>query len=88
MCLVAEQYKHHYKFRSLDETGNAIVILSAGFSEYTLDKTTYKMAKSYVFLTNISCMMVNFNKKVDKIKANVYDVPKNLFQDERDIEKL
>lgn len=32
ICLVSEQYKHHYKFRALDETGNAIIVLSAGRS--------------------------------------------------------
>ena len=46
------------------------------------------MAKSYIYLTNISCMMVNVNKKVDTIKVHVYDVPKQMFKDEADIKKL
>jgi hypothetical protein len=46
------------------------------------------MAKSYIYLTNISCMMVNVNKKVDKIKVHIYDIPKQVFKDEQDIKKL
>ena len=46
------------------------------------------MAKSYIYLTNISCMMVNVNKKVEKIKVHVYDVPKQVFKEEQDIKKL
>lgn len=34
ISLISEQYRHHYKFRSLTETGNTILILSAGSSTY------------------------------------------------------
>ena len=30
ICLISEQYRHHYKFRALTETGNKIILLSAG----------------------------------------------------------
>lgn len=32
--------------------------------------------------------MVNVNKKVDKIKVHIYDIPKQVFKDEQDIKKL
>ena len=68
--MISEQYRHHYKFRTLTETGNMILILSAGNFEmnigqscYETDITTYKMAKSYVYLTNVNCSLINFNNK-------------------------
>lgn len=61
--MISEQYKHHYHFRSLSETGNAITVVSAGKSIYEVDLTTYKMAKSNVYLTNISCTHVNLRRK-------------------------
>jgi hypothetical protein len=30
ISLISEQYRHHYQFRSLTESGNTIILLSAG----------------------------------------------------------
>lgn len=72
ISLISEQYKHHYEFRSLTETGNAITILTAGNSFYCIDESNYKMAKSYVYLTNVSCVMVNLSRPSHpKVKADI-----------------
>jgi hypothetical protein len=47
-------------------------MLSAGPSEYEVDQTTYKMAKSYVYLTNINCSLINFGNKTETaVKVNL-----------------
>jgi hypothetical protein len=46
----------------LSETGNAITIVSAGKSFYTVDLTTYKMAKSNIYLTNINVIHINLKR--------------------------
>ena len=73
--LISEQYRHHYKFRTLTETGNTIIMLSAGKSEYEVDLTTYKMAKSYVYLTNVNVSYLNFaNKSRSAIKVDLIEL--------------
>jgi hypothetical protein len=36
-----------------------------GNSKYEVDEVSYKMAKSYVYLTNITCYLINFSKKIE-----------------------
>lgn len=75
ISLISEQYRHHYQFRTLTETGNTIIMLSAGSSEYEVDQTTYKMAKSYVYLTNINCSLINFGNKTETaLKAHIVEL--------------
>lgn len=50
-------------------------MLSAGSSEYEVDQTTYKMAKSYVYLTNINCSLINFGNKTETaLKAHIVEL--------------
>jgi hypothetical protein len=73
----------------LTETGNTIILLSAGSSEYEADLTTYKMAKSYVYLTNINVSLVNFGNKTESVmKASLVDLNKNPIFDPKEAKKL
>ena len=88
ISLISEQYKHHYYYRSLEETGNAIAVVSAGKSVYTTDETTYKMAKSNIYLTNISCTHINLNRKEEFIKVNIIRMKEKPRYKKEDVEKL
>jgi hypothetical protein len=55
----------------VSETGNAITIVSAGKSNYRVDETTYKMAKSNIYLTNISCIHINLKRREPKIEVEI-----------------
>lgn len=88
ISLIAEQYKHHYYFRSLEETGNAITVVSAGKSLYTVDETTYKMAKSNVYLTNISCLQINLKRREPSISVKIACMKQKPRFQKEDIDKL
>lgn len=88
ISIISEHYKHHYYFRSVTESGNAITILSAGKSIYTVDETTYKMAKSNINLTNISCILINLKRREPKLKVEILMIDKKPRYQKEDIEKL
>jgi len=50
-------------------------MLSAGPSEYEVDLTSYKMTKSYVYLTNVNCSLINFGNKTETaVRANLVEL--------------
>lgn len=50
------------------------MIISAGKSFYLTDKTTYKMAKSNVYLTNIHALHVNLRRYTSQVAVKVTDL--------------
>lgn len=50
------------------------MVISAGKSFYRTDKTTYKMAKSNVYLTNIHALHVNLRRYASEVAADVTDL--------------
>ena len=51
--------------------------------------TTYKMAKSYVYLTNINVSMINFaNKSENAVKVNLVTLAKNPMFNKKEVKKL
>jgi hypothetical protein len=65
--LTADQFSKHYYGRNLCESGSAITILTAGHGKFYTDPHTYRLAKSSVYLNNISCVMICVRNGVDKL---------------------
>lgn len=66
--LTANQYSKHYYGRSLYESGSAITVLTTGHGKFYTDPGTYRLAKSSVYLNNISCVMVCIRNGVDRLE--------------------
>lgn len=66
--LTASQYSKHYYGRSLSESGSAITVITTGYGKFYADPGTYRLAKSNVYLNNISCVMVCIRSGVDSLE--------------------
>ena len=89
VSLVSEQYRHHYKFRSLSETGNTVLVLSAGSGVYETDKSTFSITKSYVYLTNVTSFWLGFRNRGEcSLKAEVALVDRTPVYRQKDKDKL
>lgn len=63
-------------------------MVSAGKSFYKTDETTYKMAKSNIYLTNINCIHINLKRKEPNVTVKIVRLIEKPLYNKEDAEKL